>query len=88
MLEALNSFGDFEVNPTIAFIFVEVVFCAKILRNVTEFYVGIFWSIQGCSKIEVRYVMGEKPSFLWEHTLLSIPLTNLREPVFVTLLTW
>ena len=53
MLEAVDAFVDFEVNPPTVCEACEVVFVDEFLRDVGKFDSDIFWSVERCAKVEV-----------------------------------
>jgi hypothetical protein len=53
LFEAIDAFGYFEVDVAIVGEVMEAIFLNELFRNISEFDVGIFRSVQWRAKIEV-----------------------------------
>ncbi len=60
MHEAIDTIGNFEVDPSIIDIFTEVVFIKEILGDIRCFDPYIFWAIQWSAEVEVGDVISGK----------------------------
>ena len=60
MLEAVDTFGDFEVNPTVAYVLFKVVLIDEFLWNLVDTNADIFWEIKRCFEVEVGKIRCEK----------------------------
>ena len=60
MLEAVDTFGDFEVHPTIVVVLLKVLFVDEFLWDLVDANAGIFWTIKWSFKVEVFEICCEK----------------------------
>ena len=60
MLEAVDTFGDFEVYPTVVDVLFEGVLVDEFLWNLGDTNADIFWAIERRFKVEVGNICCEK----------------------------
>ena len=60
MLEAVDTFGDFKVHPTVVAVLLKVVLVDEFLWNLVNANAGIFWTIKRRVEVEVGEICCEK----------------------------
>ena len=60
MLEAVDTFGDFEEHPTAVAVLFKVVLVDEFLWDLVDTYAGIFWAIERCFELEVGEIRCEE----------------------------
>ena len=83
MLEAIDTFGGFEVHPTVVIAFLKAVFVDEFLWDLGNANADIFWTIKRNFKVEVFEICCEKFCIFCEQTLLRTPFTSSSDPVLV-----
>jgi hypothetical protein len=60
LLEAVDTFGDFEVHPTVVDVLFKVVLVNEFLGNLVDTNADIFWEIEWRFEVEVGKIRYEK----------------------------
>ncbi len=60
LFEAIDAFCDFKVDVAIVCKVVEAIFLNEFFGNISEFYSGVFWSVQRGAQVKVRDVKRSK----------------------------
>ena len=60
MFEAVDTFGDLEVHPTVVAVLLKVVLDDEFLWDLVDTNAGIFWAIEWLFEVEVGEILCEK----------------------------